>query len=218
MSLRAKAVTGALALALASPGLIGCAAGMASPAPVSRAASQPTPNYSPLGTAGLNAVLLAQPDLPSGYTVDPRNSNTATMCGYKPKYQHVVVGRTFIKGRGLNSVLATVRIYEYPSAAQAKVVFRQVQDIAVKCREHVTSNGARSRVSMIAVPGGMRGPALGLEVDGLDTNPLAAALSYVLVGPAIVQAGSGGLGTADTKLVFDLLREQAERYAEAAQP
>jgi hypothetical protein len=209
----AMAVLAAAALALSA-----CGGGTdTKPTAGQSAVASPTPDapkYKTLGKAELTAVLLPLDAMPVGYSEDSseQSSGDKTFCEYKQPFNaRSKVSKNYIKGGGFNSELIGVGLRQYATVEQASASFEALEKALQTCKQEI-SDGEKLTYSVMNLPkAGDR--SLGVRIESRGATVLQG---FSLVGPVLVNAGSGGLMKADADLVANLLNKQVDRYTTAA--
>ena len=174
------------------------------------------PQYQLLSKAALNDVLLSLDDMPNGYADTTTKADlvddAGTFCHYKrPFANKTYVTATFTKGSGFSAELIAPTIRQYANVAQAKAAMTKLVTFLKTCKKF-TSDGQKLTVAKVkADPVGELSVAVRLEGDGFTLLQ-----GYALVGPSMVSVGTGGVTSVDSDVVPPLLKEQVDRYTQAA--
>ena len=174
------------------------------------------PEYQILSKAELNQVLLTLDDMPNGYADTTTEADLVddggTFCRYKRPFPNkTYVTATFTKGSGFSAELIAPTIRQYANAAQAKSSMHKLVTVLKTCKKF-TSEGQKLTVAKVkADPVGELSVAVRLEGDGFTLLQ-----GYALVGPSMISVGTGGAISVDSDVVPALLKEQVDRYTEAA--
>ena len=180
----------------------------------SAAASPAVPEYKTLGKAELTKVLLPLDAMPNGFSEDADDSTSGdkTFCSYKPPFNPKLrASKSYIKGGGFDSEVVGVGLRQYGSVEQAVASYEAMEKVLQTCKRE-TSDGEKITYTAMNVPK-VGDKSLALRVSSGGATVLQ---SFSLVGPVLVNVGSGGLMKADADLVADLLGEQVKRYTAAS--
>jgi hypothetical protein len=180
-------------------------------------ATSPTPEaptYDLLAERALEKALLTVDQLPPGYSQDPPEDDDGNryFCDYKPPAEEKLrVRRDFTRGGGMSTELLSLSIRQYASTGEAKAAWGAMVKALETCRGEVY-DGTQLTYSAMSAPklgDGSRG--VKIEAEGMTLLQ-----NFVLVGPAMVSAGGGGLMNADADTIANLLEAQIERYENRA--
>ncbi|MFI2640612.1 hypothetical protein [Streptomyces sp. NPDC018610] len=208
----------ALSLALAACGGAATPTAAQPATPSSSAAagpesSSPTPHAALLTKAQLTSALLPLSQMPAGWSTDgDSGSGDKTFCDYhQPHKARIQVSRSFQKGGGLTATVATVGIRQYASASDAAESFTAMEKALETCHQE-TYQGSVLKYSPMSVDK-LGDRSLGVRIDSDGTTLLQ---QFTLDGPALINAGAGGLTNTDADTATKLLRDQVDRYEAAA--
>ncbi|MGW5434123.1 hypothetical protein ACWET9_44450 [Streptomyces sp. NPDC004059] len=214
---------GALGVAALSVALAACsntatptAAKPAAPhssAASSPASSPPTPQAAVLTKAQLTSALLSLSQMPAGWstTSDP-STGDKTFCNYRqPHKAQVQVSRTYQKGGGLTTAVASVGIRQFASASDAAESFGAMEKALESCHKE-TYEGSVLKYSPMSVDK-LGDRSLGVRIDSDNGTVLQ---QFTLDGPTLINVGTGGLADAEADTATKLLRDQVDRYEAAA--
>jgi len=186
--------------------------------PESSAPSVPTVSATPVARSlnrdEIKAALLSLSEMPPGFSVDEDDVKDSgrRFCNYKlPHGSGTLVRRDFAKGAGLSGELFSVSIRQFETAQQAKESFDALETALTTCKGE-TVDGTKLTYSPMSTEELGQG-ALGVKVDFDDGTILQ---NFVLDGPSIVTAGTGGSLNSDVTTTLSLLRKQVEKYETAS--
>lgn len=197
------------------------ATGSNTPGTVATSAITPTasptrkaPAYDILTQAPLEKALLEVAQLPPGYSQEPPSHDGAneTFCNYKPPtLVKFGVTRDFTKGGGMSAEIVSVTLRQYKSVGEARAAWNAMTEKLKTCKGEVRDGTKATYTPMSA-------PRLGDASTSLkiDAGGLTLLQNFVLVGPVMISVGGGGLVSADSDAIANLLKTQVERYIGAA--
>ncbi|MBG7698550.1 hypothetical protein HCJ76_10790 [Streptomyces sp. MC1] len=177
------------------------------------ASSSPTPQAALLTKAQLTSALLPLSQMPAGWSSEGDSSpGDKTFCDYRqPHKARIQVSRSFQKGGGLTTTVATVGIRQYASASDAAESFTAMEKALETCHQE-TYQGSVLKYSPMSVDK-LGDQSLGVRIDSDGTTLLQ---QFTLDGPTLINVGTGGLANADADMATKLLRDQVDRYEAAA--
>jgi hypothetical protein len=175
------------------------------------------PKFRTLDQATLTAALLPLTDMPTGYSEDPDKKEGAdkTFCNYQqPHTSTAKASRSFVKGGGLGSEIASVGLRQFATAEQAKASFDALVTAMQTCREE-TVDGQKYTYALMSLPKIGDG-IIGIRIT--TSQGVTVLQGFAPSGLVLANTGTGGLVSVSGDTVGDLLDKQVNRYVAAARP
>lgn len=188
--------------------------GSASASAPATVATSAAPQIEPLSKRELKSVLLTIDDLPPGYSQDPpsKDEGNKYFCDYKPPVEEKArFRRDFTKAGGMSAEVLSLTIRQFESAEDARASWDVMVSTLKTCKSEVYDGSTLHYSRMSAPEMGDASAGVKIEADGVTI-----VQTFVLVGPALVSGGSGGLMDVDVDAATAALQKQVDRYESAA--